>query len=211
MLENLKIKLIKIAKDAERYNLCTERLGTFSIREESSGYVVITPAKIKIQDLKLEHICVVDLNGNKIEASDGIEPNCDMLMHLETYKSKKDIRAFMHIHSVYATTFSVVNKVIPPITYDSAKYGGYIYVVNYGKAKSVGVADELIENLNISNACLLEGNGVVVVSNDIDDVLSKARCVERVAEIYYRVLELNRFKEPKRFTRDELVSHIQNQ
>ncbi|AJH01658.1 aldolase [Clostridium beijerinckii] len=210
MLENLKIKLVKIAKDAEKYNLCTEKSGSFSIRDESSGYVIITPAKIKIEDLKLENICVVDLNGNKIEAIEGIEANSDMLMHLQIYKTRKDVRAFMHIHSVYATTFAVANKVIPPITYDSAYYGGYIYLANYEKTKTIKPANELIERLNTSDACLLESNGAVVISKDIEDILYKARNVEKVAEIYYRALTLNKFKEPKRFTREELVSYIEN-
>lgn len=211
MLENLKIKLIKIAKDAQKYNLCIEKEGSFSIKDESSGYVIITPAKIKIEDLKPEHVCVVDLSGNKIEEIHGVEPNSDMLMHLEVYKDRKDVRAFMHIHSVYATTFALANKVIPPITYDSANYGGYIYVANYEKTKTTKPAKDLIKSLSTSDACLLESGGAVVISKDIEDILSKARYVEKVAEIYYRVLTLNQFKEPKRFTREELMSYLEKQ
>ena len=72
MLENLKIKLVKIAKDAEKYDLCRENTGSFSIRDESSGYVIITPSKIKIENLNEEHICVVDLDGNKIKVLMGL-------------------------------------------------------------------------------------------------------------------------------------------
>ena len=205
MLQNLKIKLIKIAKDAEKYNLCKEKTGNFSIRDESSGYIIITPSKIKRENLKEENICVVDLNGNEIEVMDGIRPSSELLLHLEIYKARKDIRSIMHIHSIYATTFAVANKAIPPITYDSANYGGYIYVANYKKTKTIELVKDVIEQLNKSDACLLEKDGVVVVSEDIDDVLLKARYVEEVAEIYYRTLTLNQFKEPERLTREELM------
>ena len=205
MLQNLKIKLIKMAKDAEKYNLCKEKTGNFSIRDESSGYIIITPSKIKRENLKEEHICVVDLNGNEIEVMDVIRPSSELLLHLEIYKARKDIRAIMHIHSIYATTFAVANKAIPPITYDSANYGGYIYVANYKKTKTIELVKDVIEQLNKSDACLLEKDGVVVVSEDIDDVLLKARYVEEVAEIYYRTLTLNQFKEPERLTREELM------
>jgi L-fuculose-phosphate aldolase len=205
MLQNLKIKLIKIAKDAEKYNLCKEKTGNFSIRDESSGYIIITPSKIKRENLKEEHICVVDLNGSEIEVMDGIIPSSELLLHLEIYKARKDIRAIMHIHSIYATTFAVANKAIPPITYDSANYGGYIYVANYKKTKTIELVKDVIEQLNKSDACLLEKDGVVVVSEDIDDVLLKARYVEEVAEIYYKTLTLNQFKEPERLTREELM------
>ena len=205
MLQNLKIKLIKIAKDAEKYNLCKEKTGNFSIRDESSGYIIITPSKIKRENLKEENICVVDLNGNEIEVMDGIRPSSELLLHLEIYKARKDIRSIMHIHSIYATTFAVANKAIPPITYDSANYGGYIYVANYKKTKTIELVKDVIEQLNKSDACLLEKDGVVVVSEDIDNVLLKARYVEEVAEVYYRTLTLNQFKEPERLTREELM------
>lgn len=205
MLQNLKIKLIKIAKDAERYNLCKEKTGNFSIRDESSGYIIITPSKIKRENLKEENICVVDLNGNQIEVMEGIQPSSELSIHLEIYKARKDIRSIIHIHSIYATTFSVANKAIPPITYDSSNYGGYIYVSNYKKTKKIELAKDVIEQLNKSDACLLEKDGAIVVSEDIDDVLLKARYVEEVAEIYYKTLTLNQFKEPERLTRKELM------
>ncbi|MDR3594541.1 class II aldolase/adducin family protein [Clostridium sp.] len=211
MLDNLKIKLVKIAQDAEKYDLCREKAGSFSIRDESSGYIIITPSKIKIENLNEEQICIVDLNGNKINVVDGIEPSSDLLMHLEVYKARKDVRTIMHIHPVYTTIFAVVNKVIPPITYDSANYGGYIYIANYDKTKTIEPAKDLIEKLNLSDACLLESNGAILVSREIEDALSKARYVERVAEIYYKSLTLNDFKEPKRFTREELMLYLANQ
>ena len=72
MLQNLKIKIIKMAEDAQKYNLCKEKTGNFSIRDESTGYIIITPTKMQRQNLKEEHICVVDLDGNEIEVMDGV-------------------------------------------------------------------------------------------------------------------------------------------
>lgn len=210
MLENLKIKLLKIVKDSERHNLCSENAGSFSIRDESSGYVIIMPSKIKIENLAEEHLCILDLDGNKIKAMDGVEPSSDLQMHIEIYKARKDLRAIMHVHPSYTTSFAVINKVIPPVTYDSASYGGYIYVASYDNAKTPEAAKDLTEKLKTSDACLLESNGVIVVSKDIENVLSKARHVEKVAETYYKALVLNKFKEPKRYTREELVSYLAN-
>lgn len=205
MLQHLKIKLIKIAKDAEKYNLCKEKTGNFSIRDESSGYILITPSKIKREDLKEEQICVVDLDGNQIKVLDGIKPSSELLMHLEIYKARKDIRSIAHIHSMYATIFSVANKVIPPITYDSSNYGGYIYVANNKKIKTGESENDIVEQLNKSDACLLKKDGVIVISQDLDDVLLKARYVEEVAQVYYKSLILNQFNEPERLTREELM------
>lgn len=204
MLENLKIKLVKIAQDAEKYGLCKEKTGNFSIRDATTGYILITPSQINRSNLKPESICVVDLDGNIIEIQKGKKPSREMLLHLEIYKEKKDVRAIMYTHSLYATIFAVANKVIPPIVSDSRHYGGYIYVAPYEKAQTLELAKSAIEPLKKNDVCLLERHGVVITSKNIDEVLTKARYVEDVAEIYYKVLVLNKFEEPKRLDIEEI-------
>ena len=208
MLDNLRIKLVKIAKDAEKYGLCKEKTGNFSIRDESTGYILITPSQVSRNDLKPENICILDSEGNEIEVQKEMNPSREKLIHLEIYKNKKNIKAVMYTHSLYATVFAVANKVIPPIVNDSRHYGGYIYVAPYEKAQTIELAKSVLGPLKKNDACLLERHGVVIVSENIDDVLTKARYVEDVAEIYYKVLVLNQFKEPQRLNSEELKEHI---
>ena len=204
MLENLKIKLVKIARDAEKYGLCKEKTGSFSIKDSTTGYILITPSQISRNNLEPQGICVVDMNGNIIEAQKGKKPSREILLHLEIYKEKKDVKAIMYTHSLYATIFAVANKVIPPIVSDSRHYGGYIYVAPYEKAQTLELAKSAIGPLSKNDVCLLERHGVVITSKHIDEVITKARYVEDVAEIYYKVLVLNKSEEPKRLDIDEL-------
>lgn len=208
MLDNLRIKLVKIAKDAEKYGLCKEKTGSFSIRDKSTGYILITPSQVSRDILTPKDICILDLDGKEIEVQKDMKPSREKLIHLEIYKNKKNIRAVMYTHSLYATVFAVANKVIPPIVSDSRHYGGYIYVAPYEKAQTIELAKSVIEPLSKNDACLLERHGVVIVSENIDDVLTKARYVEDVAEIYYKVLVLNQFNEPKRLNFEELKENI---
>lgn len=208
MLDNLRIKLVKIAKDAEKYGLCKEKTGSFSIRDKSTGYILITPSQVSRDILTPKDICILDLDGKEIEVQKDMKPSREKLIHLEIYKNKKNILAVMYTHSLYATVFAVANKVIPPIVSDSRHYGGYIYVAPYEKAQTIELAKSVIEPLSKNDACLLERHGVVIVSENIDDVLTKARYVEDVAEIYYKVLVLNQFNEPKRLNFEELKENI---
>lgn len=208
MLDNLRIKLVKIAKDAEKYGLCKEKTGSFSLRDKSTGYILITPSQISRENLKPENICILDGEGNLIEVQKEMKPSREKLIHLEIYKNKENVRAVMYTHSLYATIFAVANKVIPPIVSDSRHYGGYIYVAPYEKAQTIELAKSVIEPLNKNDACLLERHGVVITSENIEDVVAKARYVEDVAEIYYKVLVLNQFKEPQRLNAEELKEHI---
>lgn len=206
MLENLRIKLVKIAQDAEKYGLCKEKTGSFSIKDTSTGYILITPSQVIRSELKPENICILDLEGNEIEVEKGKKPSREVLLHLEIYKKKKDVKAVMYTHSLYATIFAVANKVIPPIVADSRHYGGYIYVAPYEKAQTLELAKSVIEPLGKNDVCLLERHGVVITSKNIDEVLTKARYVEDVAEVYYKVLLLNNLKEPNRLDIGEIKS-----
>lgn len=204
MLENLKIKLVKIAQDAEKYGLCKEKTGSFSLRDTTSGYVLITPSQVSRSDLKPESICIVDLNGNEIEVGRDKKPSREILLHLEIYREKKEVKAVMYTHSMYATVFAVANKAIPPVVADSRHYGGYIYVAPYQKGQTLELAKSAVEALKKNDVCLLERHGVVITSKNIDEVLTKARYVEDVAEVYYKVLLLNNHKEPKRLDVTEI-------
>ena len=183
MLDNLRIKLVTIAQEAEKYGLCKEKTGSFSIRDTTTGYVLITPSQISRKEMRPENICIVDLEGQEIEVQKGKKPSSEILMHLEIYKENKEIKSVMYVHSLYATIFAVANKVIPPIVSDSKHYSGYIYVAPYEKAHTIELAKSVIGPLRKNDACLLERHGVVITSKDINEVVTKGRYVEEVAEI----------------------------
>ena len=204
MLDNLRIKLVTIAQEAEKYGLCKEKTGSFSIRDTTTGYVLITPSQISRKEMRPENICIVDLEGQEIEVQKGKKPSREILMHLEIYKENKEIKSVMYVHSLYATIFAVANKVIPPIVSDSKHYGGYIYVAPYEKAHTIELAKSVIGPLRKNDACLLERHGVVITSKDINEVVTKGRYVEEVAEIYYKTIMLNKFEEPNRLDIEEL-------
>lgn len=197
MLENLKIRVINMARKAQEAGLCREKSGSFSIKDETSGYILITPSRVDREDLKLKDICVLDKDGNVIEKQPSKIPSTEYRLHVQIYKNKPEVKSVMYISSLYATIFAISNKSIPPITQDSKYYGGYVYVAPYEKAETIELAESAIEPLRKHSACLLERHGLVVVSSDIDDIITKAQYVEDAAEIYYKVLLLNGLQEPK--------------
>lgn len=191
MLEDLKAKLIEVAREAEACGLCKAKTGNFSIRDEKTGYVIVTPSGIERKDLDAKNICIIDVNGNVIETEKGIKPSSEVLVHLQIYKTRPDVKAVVHTHSLNATVFAILNKCIPPVVYEAINYGGYVYVAPYGRPGTKELAESVINPLSKSDACLLERHGVIAIGKDIDEAFLKARYVEEVAELYYKSLLLN--------------------
>ncbi|MBY1644604.1 class II aldolase/adducin family protein [Clostridioides difficile] len=206
MLDSLKGKIVEIAIKAEHYGLCKEKTGNFSIRDKDTGYILITPSGVGREELKVEHICVLDLDGNVIEVEKGIKPSSEVLMHIEIYKTRENINAISHTHSLYATAFSVAKKPIISIVYESVNYGGYVDIAPYERPGTLKLAKSVSKLLIDTDACLLERHGLTTVGNDLDEALLKSRYVEEVAEIYYRSLVLNQFKELEVVDVDEFKS-----
>lgn len=46
MLEDLKLKVMNVAKQAQREGMCKHKSGNFSARDEETGLVVITPTSV---------------------------------------------------------------------------------------------------------------------------------------------------------------------
>lgn len=208
MLEELKIKLTGIAKRADADGLCKHKSGNFSIRDEATGYILVTPSGVSREELTANHICVVDMDMNLIEVNEDVRPTSELLMHIEAYRCRPDVKAIVHTHSKFATAFSVLNKEIPPIVYEIVNIvggEGRIRVAPYERPGTEELAKSIVKPIEIADACLMANHGVLAVSKeDIEDAFLKAAYVEEVAEVYYRALLINGGKEPNTIPQSEL-------
>ncbi|NTW71139.1 MAG: class II aldolase/adducin family protein [Eubacteriaceae bacterium] len=207
MLEALKKQVVEIAKSAEKCGLCKHRAGNFSIRDEETGYVVVTPSGVDRDELTYHDICVTDLDANVIEAVTKLKPTSELLMHLAIYKTRPDVNAVAHTHSRFATAFAVLNKPIPAIVYEVAVLGlkdGIIPVAPYGRPGTYGLSDSVANAVKRADCVLMESHGVVAVDKSPKEALLKANYIEELAEIYYRALMANGGKEPKTLPMEEL-------
>lgn len=207
MLENLKKKLTCIAKKAEEEGLCKHKSGNCSIRDDETGYILVTPSAVSREKLTYEDICVVDINANLIEVKTQVRPTSELLMHLEVYKCRKDVKAIVHTHSKMATAFAVLNKEIPPIVYEVVNVvgnDGRIKVAPYARPGTVELSKTIIEPIKKADVCLMANHGVLAVADNIDDALLKASYVEEIAEVYYATLMINKGVEPEVISNEEL-------
>lgn len=202
MLENLKDRVLKISERAEKDGLIRRGSGNFSMMDEDTGYICITPTGQDRDDSHIDSILVIDIDGNIIENKRGLKPTSETLMHLSVYKNRKDVRAVCHTHAIYSTIFAVRNKEIPPIVFESMVVGGAIPVAKYATPGTKELADSIIEPLKKSDACLLEKHGVLTVGKTIEEAYIKMQYVEDMAKIYLYTLLLDQ-KEPEAIPQSE--------
>ncbi|MDX8417305.1 class II aldolase/adducin family protein [Absicoccus intestinalis] len=210
MLENLKKDVCEIAKRAQQTGLCKHKSGNFSARDQATGYIVITPTSVDRELLTPRDMVVMDKNACVLENLSGLKPTSEALMHLKIYETRPDAMAIAHTHSVYATTFALLNKPIPAIVYEVANLGvtkGRIPVAPYGRPGTVDLANSIVNAAKESECFLMEKHGVVGFdSRNIYEAYLKAAYVEELAQLYFNALAVSGGKEPNAFPQEELAS-----
>ncbi|MCM8709691.1 L-ribulose-5-phosphate 4-epimerase [Clostridium sp. SYSU_GA19001] len=120
MLEQLKRAVLEANLELPKRNLVTYTWGNVSAIDRKNNLVVIKPSGVPYEELKLEHLVVVDLDGNKIEGK--LNPSSDTPTHLVLYKNFKEVGGIVHTHSRWATIWAQAGKGIPALGTTHADY-----------------------------------------------------------------------------------------
>jgi L-ribulose-5-phosphate 4-epimerase len=108
MLKELKEQVFRANLLLVEYKLVTFTWGNVSGIDREKGLVVIKPSGVPYDQLKAEHMVVVDLEGNIREGT--LKPSSDTPTHLVFYKHFKEIGGVVHTHSPWATSFAQAGR-----------------------------------------------------------------------------------------------------
>lgn len=111
MLEELKKEVFEANLALVKNNLVVLTWGNVSGIDREKGLVVIKPSGVSYDNMKLEDMVVVDLDGNIIEGE--LRPSSDTATHIELYKKYPSIGGIVHTHSTYATSWAQAKRDIP--------------------------------------------------------------------------------------------------
>ncbi len=111
MLEQLKEEVLKANLELPKKGLVTYTWGNVSGIDREKGLVVIKPSGVKYEDMKVDDLVVVDLDGNVVEGK--LRPSSDTATHIELYKEFDEVGGIVHTHSSWATIWAQVGKSIP--------------------------------------------------------------------------------------------------
>ncbi|MFN3333142.1 MAG: class II aldolase/adducin family protein, partial [Caldilinea sp.] len=151
MLESIKEELHWLHLELPKQNLVTWTSGNISARDPQSGLVVIKPSGIRYEDLRPEHMVVVDLEGDIIEGA--LKPSSDTASHLYIYRHRPDVNGIVHTHSRYATAFAANGMSIPVyLTAQADEFGGPIPCGGFALIGGEEIGQVVVESIGSSPA-----------------------------------------------------------
>ena len=163
--------------------------GNVSAHDAESGLIVISQSGVRYEELRAEHMVVLDLDGKIVEGN--LKPSSDTASHLYIYKHRADVYGVVHTHSVYATAFAAVGKEIPCVlTAIADEFGGPIPCGGFALIGDDAIGKVVIESIGKSSAVLLKNHGVFTIGKNAKSAVKAAVMTEDNAKTVWLAMQI---------------------
>lgn len=201
MLEALKQKVLEANLALPKHDLVTFTWGNVSGINRELGLIVIKPSGISYNELKLEDMVVVDLNGNVVEGN--LKPSSDTPTHLFIYQNFSEIGGIVHTHAPFSTSWAQAGKSIPALGTTHADYFyGTIPCTREMRKEEINGAYEqetgkvIVETFLDVNpyevpSVLVHSHAPFSWGKDPEEAVHNAVVLEKVAEMALQTYQLN--------------------
>ncbi len=174
--QQAKERVVKAGHEVIETGLVDGTWGNISVRIDRD-YMAITPSGRDYTTLKPEDIVVVNIETGEAH---GGKPSTETPFHREIYRTRPNVGAIVHTHSMSASTVAAAGRDVPPILDDFAQVvGPSLRVAPHAIPGSKKITRGAIKALAGRNACLLANHGAIAVGPTMEDALLCARMVEK--------------------------------
>ena len=120
MYQALKQRVLDANLQLPKYGLVTFTWGNVSEIDRELGVIAIKPSGVEYDDMSVDDIVIVDLEGNRVEGT--MNPSSDTATHIELYKAYPQIGGVVHTHSRSATIWAQAGLDVPALGTTHADY-----------------------------------------------------------------------------------------
>lgn len=202
MLKELKQKVLEANLQLPKKGLVTFTWGNVSAIDREKGLIAIKPSGVSYEEMKLDDMVVIDLEGKIVEGK--LNPSSDTDTHVLLYKEFKNIGGIVHTHSSWATSWAQAGMAIPCFGTTHADYfygnipctrkmlqeeikGRYEYETGKVIVETFkGINPEFVPGVLVNN------HGPFAWGKDAMDAVHNAVVMEEVAKMAYRSIQLNK-------------------
>jgi 3-dehydro-4-phosphotetronate decarboxylase len=159
--------------------------GNISVR--AGERVWITPTGKSLKGLSPEQLACVNLKGESLNEN---RPSKEFPFHLAIYTRRADVRAVVHLHTLYSVALSCLDSFdtedpLPPLTPYYFMRVAPLAVLPYFRPGSSGLADAVGEAAPRHNCLLLRNHGVVCAGATLSEAVDRAEELEQTARLHF--------------------------
>jgi len=199
-----KEELISYCHKVYKEGLVAASDGNLSLRF-SDNILLITRSGVSKGDISSEDILACSLDGKKIMGKGNV--STEIKLHLQIYKSRKDVNAVIHFHPVYASAFAVSDYSLDiPVFPEVILTLGRIPLCSYAAPSTNSLAESIIPHIDYANVFLLQNHGAVTVGKSLKEAFYRAEKLEHYAKTLHKAYSLGKIKTLTQNQLDELYN-----
>lgn len=173
-------EIIKYGKIIDSKGFSPGISGNISVLFENK--IVITASGSSNGALTKEDLIIIDLNGNVLKGKK--KPSSEKLLHIEFYKKRPDIKAIIHVHPTFLSSFASARQSLEePVMAENVYYFGKIPLAPYALPSSLDLAEKTAKYFDKYNAVLMANHGFIVGDTDLASAYLKLELAESYAQI----------------------------
>jgi L-fuculose-phosphate aldolase len=193
----LRQELVRVARRLSASGLNHGTAGNLSARWGEG--LLITPSSLPSERMEPQDLVAIGFDGRPLgglaaasaEAEPLRSPSSEWRLHADLLRSRPELEAVVHCHSIHATALACHGRGIPPFHYMVVQAGGPdIRCAGYATFGSQELSDLALAALKDRQACLLAHHGQLAVGTSLDQALALAVEVETLAHMYLQALQL---------------------
>lgn len=173
--------IARVCQRLDRKGFGANHDGNVTVRRAEK--ISATPGGVSKADVAPEMILTLDTSGKKI-AGHG-KPFSELDLHLAAYRARPDISAVVHAHPPYATARGLAGKPLdaPCIPEAVVSLGRGVPLARFAMPGDPAIAGIVAKMLEVANAFMMPGNGVLAVGTDVWQAYLRLELVEHLATI----------------------------
>jgi L-fuculose-phosphate aldolase len=181
----IKDLIIDIGKRLWDRGYIVAKEGNISMRI-NDGEILITPTGVSKGFMSRDMIIKINMDGEVISSNKDYCPSSEVKMHLEVYKQRDDVKAVIHAHPPYSTSFAVAGVPIDTSILPEAIMSlGEVPIAPYGTPSTSEVPDSIKPFVRNSDAILLANHGALTLGTDLITAYDMMETLEHTARILY--------------------------
>jgi L-fuculose-phosphate aldolase len=191
-MDDLAAQMCEVGRRAYQRALVDGTGGNFSCRLDDQR-VLCTPTLSCKGRLTPGDLCVVDLEGRPLAGTR--RPSSEARMHLEVYMASPAVRAVIHCHPPFATTFAVLGETIPTgVLPEGDVFLGPVPLIPYQTPGTRAMGLALRPYVADHVAAILQNHGTVTWGPDLETAYVLTETLEAVCRVVYQARQLGELK-----------------
>jgi L-fuculose-phosphate aldolase len=183
----LRKNVLKVAKNLSVLGINPLTQGNISLRDPSSGLIIITPHDFSYETMTEDDLVVIDDHGKVKEGR--LAPSNESPVHCVVYRERAEVNGIVHSEPLYANAFGIIHHDIPPVYVNMGiDVGGSVPVMPFADSGNEKFGYKMLEVMGKRDAVIWASHGLLTVGKTLDEAFHCTITVELGAHMYHIAL-----------------------